>query len=534
MHLNQPGDKADPAQRPMRVLHLEDNPQDRELVRRAFDEAGLECSVEYAGSASEFVAALDRGAYDLILSDYSIPGYGGAAALALAREKCPEVPFLFVSGTIGEDRAIESLKNGATDYVLKNRLERLLPAVQRALREAAERMQRKQLEVSLAQAQKMEALGQLAGGVTHDFNNLLTVILGYSRLLLDTGGLTPEVNEALTQIYTAGTRAANLTKQLLVFSRKQAPDRRNLDIGAVVNDIARMLERLIGEHIKLQLAPAPGPLLIEADGGMMEQILMNLAVNARDAMPGGGVLTIAIEPLQVADPVARRHPAARAGEFVCLTVRDTGCGIPPENLGRIFEPFFTTKDSSRGTGLGLATVFGIVQQHQGWIEVESAVGAGTCFRVILPVAVHATEAIVGWRSPKTGVPRGGSETILLVEDEAAVREFAVSVLRGHGYRVLQASSGVEALETWKWHHDRIALLFTDLVLPDGLSGVELLERLRKDKPTLRLILTSGYPDSGNASRPFTPPRGAHFIHKPYRPQLLAQTVRNALDGVFQS
>ncbi|HWA86487.1 MAG TPA: ATP-binding protein, partial [Opitutus sp.] len=392
--------------------------------------------------------------------------------------------------------------------------------------------QRKQLEANLAQAQKMDALGQLAGGVAHDFNNVLTVILGYSRLLLDSGALSAEINEALTQIYTAGTRAANLTKQLLVFSRKQTPDRRCFDLNHVVHDITKMLERLIGEHITLKLAPAPQPLTVEADAGMMEQVLMNLAVNARDAMAGGGVLTIATERIEIVDPESRRHPAARAGEFACLSVSDTGCGIAPEHLERIFEPFFTTKETSRGTGLGLATVFGILQQHQGWIEVESAVGAGTCFRILLPAASGPT-APVGRSGLVPASVRGGSETILLVEDEASVREFAVSVLRSSGYRVLQASSGVEALETWKWHHDRIELLFTDLVLPDGLSGLDLLERLRRDKPTLRLVMTSGYPDTGKAT-PFTPPPGAHFITKPYRPQLLAQTVRDALDGVFRS
>jgi PAS domain S-box-containing protein len=660
MPSDEPSEATGTSGRRLRVLHLEDNAADRELVQRALADAGLECEFVHAGSNAEFAAALAGGTFDLILSDFSIPGYDGTAALALVQEKCPAVPYLFVSGTIGEERAIESLKSGATDYVLKNRLERLLPAVQRALRESAERArrknaeealrqseerfremagriedvfwlaapngldwlyvspayeriwgrtlvelhaqpeqwinavaaedreavaqaraqlaegrefrieyrlarpdgtirwvdergypvraadgtikrtvgvamditQRKQLESHLAQSQKMEALGQLAGGVAHDFNNVLTVIVGYSRLLLDQGGLPPEMAEPLTQIYTAGTRASNLTRQLLLFSRKQPAERRVFDLNHAVGDMAKMLERLIGEHIALKLEPAAEPMAVEGDAGMIEQVLMNLAVNARDAMAGGGTLTIGVEKLAIERPEARRHPAARAGEFACVSVCDTGCGIPPEILGRIFEPFFTTKGPARGTGLGLATVFGIVQQHQGWVEVESAVGAGTSFRVLLPASA-AVVAPAPRRAARPAVVNGGSETVLLVEDEPTVREYAVAVLRGHGYRVLQAASGVEALETWKWHRERISLLFTDVVLPDGLSGVDLIARLREEKPMLRLVLTSGYPDEADGAG-FTPPPGTHFIHKPYRPQVLAQTVRDALDGVFHT
>lgn len=640
---------------PLRILHLEDNLSDQELVRRALGDTASTCEFIHATSKAEFEAALMQEKFDLILSDFTMPGYDGTSALALAQVSCPEVPFLFVSGTIGEDLAIESLKNGAVDYVLKTKLERLQPAVQRALREAnaraagnaalaalrrseerfremAERIddvfyaieldtgrcsyvspayeqiwgrtaaglyaqpaqwteaivpedralllaarehlaqgkeyrleyriqhpdgtlrriedrsylirepagemkraigvardvtRRHQLETQLRQAQKMEAVGQLAGGVAHDFNNVLTIVIGCSRLLLDRGTMPPDAIRPLTHIFNAGTRAANLTRQLLVFSNKQALERQTVDLNQITGEISEMLPRLIGEHITLDLALSPDPCLVEADAGMIEQVLMNLAINARDAMPHGGTLTIATEQVFIADAAARGHPGARTGAFVCLSVRDTGCGIPPENLRRIFEPFFTTKDAGHGTGLGLAMVLGIVQQHQGWIELESAVSTGTRLRILL-AAVPPASAIPSIKAVKTEAVSGGSETILLVEDEPTVREFAVAVLSSHGYRVLQAGSGVEALEVWQRHGARITLLVTDLVMPNGLSGVELAARLRKEKPALKVVLTSGYAE-GTAGGEFHPPADMHFIHKPYKPETLAQIVRTVLD-----
>jgi len=291
-----------------------------------------------------------------------------------------------------------------------------------------------------------------------------------------------------------------------------------------------MLRRLIGEHITLELALLPQPCAVEADAGMMEQVLMNLAVNARDAMPSGGKLAIKTEYVAVDDAAASRHPPATAGKYVCLSVKDSGCGIPPENLQRIFEPFFTTKAVGHGTGLGLSMVIGIVQQHQGWIEIESTVGSGTCFRIMLP-SIAPSDVVSDRLLHKAAAANRGTETMLLVEDDNPVREFAVAVLSNHGYRVLQASSGKEALEVWKWHKSRIALLFTDLVLPDGLGGVELADRLRKEKPTLRIVLTSGYANE-SIGEEFRPPPGTHLIHKPYKPQVLTQAVRDALDDNY--
>jgi two-component system cell cycle sensor histidine kinase/response regulator CckA len=376
----------------------------------------------------------------------------------------------------------------------------------------------------------MEAVGQLAGGVAHDFNNLLTVVIGYARLLLDEGTMPADATTSLTQIFNAGTRAANLTRQLLVFSRNNSVNRSVIDLNDIVREISVMLRRVIGEHIKLDLALLQGRCTIEADAGMIEQVLMNLAVNARDAMESGGTLTIKTTHLTLDDAEAKGHMGGRAGEFVCVSVGDTGCGIPPDVLQRVFEPFFTTKREGHGTGLGLSMVFGIVKQHKGWIELESIVGTGTCFRIVLP-AVPKADLVSARRPLKMAHSRGGSETMLLVEDDPAVREFAVAVLAGQGYRVLQACSGVEALEVWKWHSSRISLVFTDLVLPDGLGGVELAARLRQEKPALRVVLTSGYANE-TIGEEFRPPAATHFIHKPYKPQVLVQTVRDALDDKY--
>jgi two-component system, cell cycle sensor histidine kinase and response regulator CckA len=400
----------------------------------------------------------------------------------------------------------------------------------RAVGVAIDITRRRQLEAQLLQAQKMEAVGQLAGGVAHDFNNLLTVVIGYARLLLDRGSMPVESIAPLTQIFNAGTRAANLTRQLLVFSRDQPVNRVVIDLNAVAAEISVMLRRVIGEHIRLDLALQPGVCPVEADAGMIEQVLMNLAVNARDAMQSGGTLTIKTSLLTLDEEAARRIPGARAGEFIYLAVSDTGCGIPPEILRKVFEPFFTTKREGQGTGLGLSMVFGIVKQHQGWIELESVVGSGTCFRIALPAAPSADVAL-SRRPLRTEAATGGTETILLVEDDPAVREFAVAVLGGQGYRVLQAHSGVEALEVWKWHSARIALVFSDLVMPDGLGGVELAAKLRNEKPTLRVVLTSGYANE-TIGEEFRPPVATHFVHKPYKPQVLVRAVRDALDDNY--
>jgi PAS domain S-box-containing protein len=387
--------------------------------------------------------------------------------------------------------------------------------------------ERRQLGEQLRQSQKMEAIGQLAGGVAHDFNNILTVIHGHASLLLADKTVTNNAARSSQQIAQAAERAAGLTRQLLTFSRRQVMQPRRLDLNAVVSNMTMMLGRILGEDIVLQLNYWPQPAFIKADASMMEQVLLNLIVNARDAMPKGGQLSIKITPVKVAANQRTYRSESRAGEFVCMTVTDTGCGIDRENLRRIFEPFFTTKEVGKGTGLGLATVYGIVNQHQGWIEVDSELGKGASFRVFLPLAGEGTPA----REEKTApaVVRGGSETILVVEDEIAVRELVCRVLGSHGYKILEAETGVKALELWQTNKKKIDLLLTDLIMPDRLNGRELAETLRADRPKLKVIFTSGY-TADVVGKDFVLQRGLHYLQKPYDPQKLVVTVRECLDG----
>jgi len=387
--------------------------------------------------------------------------------------------------------------------------------------------ERRQLGEQLRQSQKMEAIGQLAGGVAHDFNNILTVIHGHASLLLVDQGISPNATRSAQQIAQAAERAAGLTRQLLTFSRRQVMQPKRLDLNQLVSNMTMMLGRILGEDITLQLKYWTEPACIKADSSMIEQVLLNLVVNARDAMPKGGQLAIRITTSK-ADPNYRQYqPESRAEDFICLTVSDTGCGIDPDTLRRIFEPFFTTKEVGKGTGLGLATVYGIVNQHQGWIEVDSEVGKGSTFRVYLPVAAESTPAENGQSSAP--VTRGGHETILVVEDEFAVRELVCSVLEGQGYNILQAETGVKALDVWSEHKNKIDLLLTDLVMPDRINGRELAEKVRAERPRLKVIFTSGY-TADVVGKDFVSQQGLHYLQKPYDPQKLSAAVRNCLDG----
>jgi PAS domain S-box-containing protein len=386
----------------------------------------------------------------------------------------------------------------------------------------------REMELQLRHSQKMEAVGLLAGGIAHDFNNLLAVIQLQTSLLLGTKGLPERVTKGMRDIMDASERAATLTRQLLTFSRREVKKARNLDLAETVESTIRLLRRLLGEDVALETHFDPALPLILADPGMMEQVLMNLAINARDAMPSGGLLAVSLEQVQVTAERAALHPGAQPGKHVCLSVRDTGMGIAPEDLPRIFEPFFTTKESGQGTGLGLATVFGIVEQHGGWIEVFSEVNRGTMFRVHLPAVELDTPAAVS--APEAPPIRGGTECVLMVEDDQALLHVAQLTLEHHGYRVFTAVTAVQALETWKAQRDSIELLLTDLVLPGGLSGQELADLLVREKPMLKVIHTSGYNDEV-ITRRLREAANSTFLRKPYSARQLAEVVRTSLDRI---
>ncbi|MBW7866016.1 MAG: PAS domain S-box protein [Candidatus Hydrogenedentes bacterium] len=382
-----------------------------------------------------------------------------------------------------------------------------------------------ELERQLHQSQKMEAIGQLAGGVAHDFNNILQAMMGYSQILMDAAQEKGESCEELEEIFKGSVRAAALTRQLLSFSRKQEMCPEPLDFNQAVEDLLKMLRRVIGADIRLEWLPGSLPGLIHADRGMMEQVLMNLCVNARDAMPAGGVITVDTKGVTFDAEYCAAHVWAKPGRFVVLSVADTGCGMDRATMDRIFEPFFTTKAEGKGTGLGLATVYGIVRQHEGMVNVYSEPGKGTTFKVYLPVYGGEDAAMTG-PAPKTA-PAGGGETILLAEDDEMVRNLAVTVLTRAGYQVLTANDGMEAVALFKQHMDGVSLLLLDIIMPN-LGGHEALREMRALRPDVPALFSSGYSEHA-VQTDFVLGEGLALIHKPYAPRDLLRAVRDALD-----
>jgi PAS domain S-box-containing protein len=383
------------------------------------------------------------------------------------------------------------------------------------------------LENQLRQAQKMEAVGQLAAGVAHDFNNILTVIQGHTTLLLATRPPESTDRKPLQTIAAAAERAAKLVRQLLTFSRKQFVKMGPMDIRPTLSAISDMLPRVLPESIALTVNAASDLPQINADAVMMEQMLMNLALNARDAMSQGGRLTFSADLIEISPALARNNQDARPGRFLCLSVADTGCGMPPDVLSHIFEPFFTTKPVGKGTGLGLATVYGIAKQHEGWAEVQSRPGEGSTFRIFIPACNVEPKPEIALSAPEP--MRGGTETILVVEDEEPLRDFVVQVLQSYGYQILAAKSGPQALERWAQHPGKVHLLLTDMVMPGGLTGREVGERLLAQDPALKVIYSSGY-SPGMAGKDLALFQEKNFLPKPYGPAKLLETLRWCLDG----
>ena len=636
----------------LHILLVEDRDADAELVQRELQRAELACRTQRVETADAFRRALREFAPDLILADYSIPGFGGMAALEILQREAPLVPLIIVTGSLDEVTAAECIKAGAADYVLKNHLVRLGPAVRSALelrRTRAERAaaeaalrsneqrfralvehswdavalfrsdgtilygspattrilgydlaefvdrnaldlihpedrdavvgrltealanprgrvdvaarvrhrdgswrylegvftnllddpsvgaivnnyrdatERRSLENQVIQAQKMEAVGRLAGGVAHDFNNILTAIGGYSDLLL--ADLPPDDphRQDVDEIHRAADRAAALIQQLLAFSRRQVMQPRVINLNALVANVENLLRRLIGEDVLLATALASDVGCVRADPGQMEQVIMNLAVNARDAMPGGGRLTIETRNVDLDAAHAAEHRTVVPGPHVVLAVSDTGSGMSAETQAHMFEPFFTTKEVGKGTGLGLATVYGIVKQSGGSIWVYSELGHGTTIKVYLPRVDEPPDPLPG--TPVTAAADlHGTETILLVEDEPAVRGVARQVLTRHGYTVVEAPDGQTALALFDGDGPKVDLVVTDVVMP-GMSGRSLADQLTSRLPGLQVLYMSGYTDDAIVRHGMLEP-GLAYLQKPFRPEALAHKVREVLN-----
>ena len=639
-------------QEPLRLLHIEDDEDDAELVRRVLEKDGFSLAWERVDSEHQLREALKQN-WDIAISDFAMPGFSGLRAFEILSQERGDLPFIFVSGALGEERAVEAMRAGARDYFLKGNLARLHAAVRRELREAANRKQRKiaeetatreqqrlalaieasnagvfemkldddggtvdysgpwpeilgyriaelpykgdalvawvadridpeapkaalvemrrfyagrsdrynaeirlrrkngtwvdvavfaraverdetgaakriagvlldlsarkHLEAQLRQAQKMEAVGRLAGGIAHDFNNLLTAILSFGSFAREALPAEDPIGLDIDEILKAGQRAQALTSQLLAFSRRKPVAPRVLNVNEVVEGTQRILRRLLGEDIQIIVEPAADLGNVRIDPDALEQVLLNLAVNARDAMPGGGTLTINTLNTTV-DPMNSVAP----GEYVEIAVVDTGTGMDAATQAQIFEPFFTTKEQGRGTGLGLATCYGIVHQAGGLISVDSALGEGTTFHVLLPRIQEQAERRSQVRDPENIL---GNEVILIAEDDEQVRKIAARSLSLLGYTVIEAADGEEALEQYRRRDVGIDLLLTDIVMP-RLGGKALAERLRATRPTLPILFMTGHTTLGTV---FDDPE-SEVLEKPFTPRALAQKVRRLLDA----
>jgi len=629
---------------------VEDSEADAELLARELKRAGFDVTWQRVQSAARLDQALEQGPWDLIVGDNSMPGFSGTEALSLVRARGLDIPFIFVSGTMGEDLAARALEAGAGDALAKGNLRRLIPVIRRELREAEERRGRRhteaalraseasyatlvekaplgiyrstpagrflsanpalarilgygsveevlaldmardvyadaderrrlieqdtytervydeleatwkkkdgtrirvqlsvrasrdaqgrveyyeafvrditsqrQLEAQLAQAQKMEAIGRLAGGVAHDFNNLLTVILSYSDLLLEDLPKDAGSRDDIEQIRKAALGASELTRQLLAFSRQQVLQPKIVDLNAAITGIEKLLARVLREDIQLRCTLAPDTGTVKVDPGQLEQVIMNLAVNARDAMPNGGQLTIETAIVDLDEAYMQAHPVAAPGRYAMLAVTDTGVGMDATTQARIFEPFFTTKDAGKGTGLGLATVQGIVQQSGGFIWVYSEPNHGTCFKVYLP----RVDAPVSKAEEAAGDAMHGTETVIVVEDMAAVRAVTCEMLKRFGFTVYDAADGITALQIAEQLTGRVDLLVTDVVMPD-INGRDLASRFQKTRPELKVLYMSGYTDDAVVRHGILQ-EGIAYLQKPFTPKSLVRKVREVLD-----
>jgi signal transduction histidine kinase len=513
--------------KPLSVLMVEDSENDAELLQIELRRQGLAPTVMRVDTGPALRAALLGRAWDVVISDHNMPSFSGDEALKIVKQYAPDVPFIVVSGTRSEEEAVEAMRAGASDFIVKTRLHRLAPVIERELQDSALRAEQRRMANALAesqqqlrQAQKLEAVGRLAGGVAHDFNNLLGAILAYADLVLKDLPDEHAHRGDVEEIKRASARAAELTRQLLAFSRQQVLHRTVLNLNRVIDEVLPLLRRLVGPQVTIDVRPHRRLWNVKADPMQIEQILMNLAVNARDAMPHGGTFTIRTSNVAVSG-VHRMHVPQVPGHYVRIEVRDSGEGIAADVLPKIFEPFFTTKEEGKGTGLGLATVYGIVQQSGGCIFVDSRIGQGTTFTIFLPRTTEGRGASPSDNAGRTAEDAGAR--ILLVEDEAAVRELSVRALSDAGFTVVAPAAPERALA--EAADAPVDVLVTDLCMR-GLTGYALAQQLRASRPNLRVLFMTSPADA--VAGPLEIAEHEDLLVKPFAPPDLVAKVRETL------
>ncbi len=509
---------------PLRVLMIEDSEDDAALIVRELRRGSFDVLSERVDTTAALESALAKQVWDLVISDFAMPHFSGTDALRLLRSKGSEVPFIFVSGTIGEETAVAALREGAQDYLMKTNLKRLVPAVRRALQEAEDRKNREKMELQVQQLQKFEAIGKLAGGIAHDFNNVIGAILGWAEMGCAEAEPGTVFLDRFRKIRDQANWAGRLTSQLLAFARRQVLQPRKTDLNNLVVEGMSLLRRVIGEQIEVRVLAGTDLRVAMVDPGQIEQVLMNLCLNARDAMPQGGRLIIETQNIEIDQEFCRVHSYAREGSFILLSVSDSGVGMDTATAERIFEPFFTTKEMGKGTGLGLATVYGVVKQHEGFIHLYSEPGRGTTFRVYLPAGTGTAEP----RQPKRDeqVPKG-TETILLAEDNEGLREAAKEMLERLGYHVILASNGTEAVQIFTKNPGQFDLIILDVVMPT-VSGPLAFSQMTAVRADLRVLFSTGYTAEAASLNSLTE-QGASILQKPYSLKNLGQIVRSILD-----
>jgi two-component system cell cycle sensor histidine kinase/response regulator CckA len=509
----------------LRILIVDDDPQAEALIEIALADAHFERVIEVVDTAAEGLRRIEDDAHDVYLIDYQLPDGNGLELIHEAKEQGGTKPFILMTGYGSGDIDEAALKEGAADYVEKHLLSTHLErSIRYAIRDWRAEYALREREEQLRQAQKMEAIGRLAGGVAHDFNNLLTAIIGYTDVVFERNSTDELTKRDVQEIRKAADRAASLTRQLLAFGRKQFLRPLVLDLNETVTELLQMLPRVIGEHMQTLTRLEQGLWRVTADPSQMEQVLVNLVLNARDAMPTGGTITIETGNVELT-PVRLEADGItlQPGHYVMLAVSDTGTGMDANTRAHAFEPFFTTKPKGKGTGLGLATVYGIVDQSGGAITIKTAVGHGTTVRIYLPAVSAPAEKREVDSAPAMTY---GTESIMLVEDNDAVRELARRTLRQRGYTVVEASNAEEAIDLMA-KGTQVQLLLTDVVMP-GLSGPNLAARLLQHNPRLRVLYMSGYSEDAAALHG-TFWGGVPLLQKPFTPSQLAERVRIALD-----